>query len=215
MGFAQSTMSFTTWQVLAGPLPAHRQDLVDGLVRGRIGGIDVDVGRDRAAGFAVYDDPLDTAFTEANTFFDPLVAFCFRMDRLTVPPSTLKLYVRRRLAENLAATRRERMPRAERDELAEQVRHDLLKRAVPAIQAFDVVWDVPSGRLRLFTTSAAVREEFLPRAREVLGLELRALDTVGVLESRLDGHALEEAFHLLPTRFGGPGSVGFGDGEDE
>jgi hypothetical protein len=213
MGFAQNTMSFTTWQVLAGPLPEHRQDLLDGLVRGRIGGIDVDVGRDRASGFAVYDDPLETGFTEANTFFDPVVAFCFRMDRLTVPPSTLRLYVRRRLAENLAATRRERLPKAEREELAEQVRHDLLKRAVPAIQAYDVVWDMPSGRLRLFTTSASVREEFLARAREVLGLELRALDTVGVLESRLDERELEEAFHLLPTQF--RGSIPGVTGEDE
>jgi len=213
MGFAQNTMSYTTWQVLTGPLPEHRQDLLDGLLRGRIGGIDIDVGRDRSAGFAVFDDPLETGFLEANTFFDPLVLFCFRMDKLTVPPSTLKLYVRRRLAENLAATRRERMPRAEREELAEQVRHDLLRKAIPAISTYDVVWDVPSGRLRLFTTSAAVREEFIARCREYLGLEMRCLDTVGVLETRLDERELEEALHLLPFRFGTGGSLA--DGEEE
>ena len=207
MGFATSTMSYSSWQVIQSPLPEHRQDLLDGLVRGRIGGIDVDVGRDRAAGFTVFDDPLETTFLEGNVFFDPLVLFCFRMDKLTLPASTLKLYVRKRLQENLAATRRERMPRVERDELTEQVRHDLLKRAIPAISAFDVVWDVTSGRLRLFSTSAAVREEFVTRCHEFLGLELRALDTVGVLESRLDEHELIEALHLLPFRFGTGGSL--------
>lgn len=213
MGFAQNTMSYTTWQVLTGPLPEHRQDLLDGLVRGRIGGIDVDVGRDRTAGFAVFDDPLDTGFLEANVFFDPLVLFCFRMDKLTVPPSTLKLYIRKRIGENLAATRRERMPRVEREELIEQVRHDLLRKAIPAIAAYDAVWDVASGRLRLFSTSAAVREEFVARCREYLGLDLRAMDTVGVLETRLDEHELIEAFHLLPFRFGTGG--GLADEEEE
>jgi hypothetical protein len=213
MGFATSTMSYTTWQVLAGPLPEHRQDFLDGLVRGRIGGIDVDVGRDRAGGFAIFDDPLNTGFLEANVFFDPLVLFCFRMDKLTVPASTLKLYIRKRLNENLAATRRERMPRAEREELIEQVRHDLLRKAIPAIAAYDVVWDTVSGRLRLFSTSAAVREEFVARCHEYLGLEMRCLDTVGVLESRLDERELIEAVHLLPFRFGIGGALA--DGEEE
>jgi len=213
MGFATSTMSYTTWEVLSGPLPEHRQDLLDGLVRGRIGGIDVGVGRDRAAGFAVFDDPLETGFEEANVFFDPLVLFCFRMDKLTVPPSTLKLYIRKRIAENLAATRRERMPRAEREELIEAVRHDLLRKAIPAISTYDAVWDMSSGRLRLFTTSAAVREEFVARCREYLGVELRAMDTVGILETRLDERELEEAFHLLPFRFGTGGALA-GDEEE-
>ncbi|HOI11958.1 MAG TPA: hypothetical protein PK313_15865, partial [Myxococcota bacterium] len=118
MGFSSNTISYTTYEVLQAP-PDWKEAVVEGLRHGRIYAIDIDAGRDKAAGFAVFDDPLNTDFAPENCVFDPLVLFAFRMDRLTVPASTLKLYVRRRLAENLAATRREKMPREERDELAE------------------------------------------------------------------------------------------------
>lgn len=207
MGFNNSTISYTTYEVLQAP-PDWKEAVVEGLRQGRIYAIDIDAGRDKAAGFAVFDDPLETEFTPENSVFDPLVLFTFRMDKLTVPASTLKLYVRKRVTENLAATRREKMPRDERDELAEQVRTDLLRRAIPAIAAHDVVWDTASGRLRLFSTSAAVCEEFLVRAREFLRLELRAMNTVGVLERYLDERDLHEAYHLLPATFLAPGANG-------
>jgi hypothetical protein len=215
MGFQNNTVSYTTWEVREAPGPDLKEAVVDGLSRGRIYSIDIDAGRDRAAGFAVFDDPLNTDFSPENVLFDPLILFSFRMDRLTVPASTLKLYVRRRVNENLAATRREKMPRQERDELAEAVRHDLLRRAIPAIQAYDVVWDTASGRLRLFTTSNAICEEFTARIREFLGLEIRALNTVGILESRLDERDLEEVYHLLPASFAAPGFGGGNPGEEE
>lgn len=207
MGFNQSAISYTTYEVLQAP-PDWKEAVVECLRQGRIYAIDIDAGRDKAAGFAVFDDPLNTEFEPENCVFDPLVLFSFRMDKLTVPASTLKLYIRRRVQENLAATRREKMPRQERDELAEMVRTDLLRRAIPAISGTDVVWDTASGRLRLFSTSTVVCEEFLARAREFLQLELRAMNTVGVLERYLDERDLHEAYHLLPATFLAPGANG-------
>lgn len=203
MGFLQRSVSFFTFEVLGGPLPDHRQDLLDGLVRGRIGPIDIDLGRDQAAGFALFEDPLETDFREANVFFDPLVAFTFRMDRLSVPPSTFRLYLRRRLAQVLAERRATRLRREEREEIEEQVRMELLRRALPAIIAHEVVWDVPRRRIRIFSTSAAVREEFADRARNHLGLVLRPLHLQGVLEGELTPEEYERVLTLLPSRFGG------------
>ncbi|HOU52373.1 MAG TPA: hypothetical protein PLQ97_00380 [Myxococcota bacterium] len=203
MGFLQRTVSFFTWEVLDGPLPDHRQDLLDSLVRGRIGPIDVDLGRDQAAGFARFEDPLDTEFTEATVFFDPLVAFSFRMDRLSVPPSTYRLHLRRRIAETLASGQKSRLRKEEREELAERVRMELLRRCLPAITAHEVVWDVPKRRIRLFTTAARVREEFADRARKDLGLTMRPLHLQGVLEGGLTPEEYERVLSLLPSRFGG------------
>ncbi len=207
MGFNQNTISYTTYEVLQAP-PDWKDAVVEGLRQGRIFTIDIDAGRDKAVGFAVFDDPLNTDFETEHCVFDPLVVFAFRIDKLTVPASTLKLYIRRRVTESLLATRREKMPREERDELAEQVRTELLRRAIPAITAHDVVWDTATGRLRLFSTSAAVCEEFQVRAREFLQLELRAMNTVGVLERYLDERDLHEAYHLLPATFLAPGANG-------
>jgi hypothetical protein len=205
---APSTITCTTYEVLEVPGPDPSVAVLEGLSRGRIFKIDVDVGHDRAAGFASYEDPLDTDFTADKVFFHHLGLFTFRMDKLSVPASTLKLYVRQRIRLNLEATRREKMPRQERDEITELVKTELLRRAIPAISAWPVIWDTEGARLRLHTTSSAVCDDFVARARDLLGLVLRPLNTVGVLESRLDERDLHDAFHLLPTTFLVPGADG-------
>jgi len=203
MGFLQRTVSFFTWEVLESPLPDHRQDLLDALVRGRIAPIDVDLNRSEAAGFALFEDPLDTDFQEANVFFDPLVVFSYRLDRLSVPPSTYRLHLRRRIAETLAANQRSRLRKEEREELAERVRMELLRRCLPTITAHEVVWDVPKRRIRLFTTATKTREEFQDRARQTLGLSLRPLHLQGTLEIGLTPEEYERVLSLLPERLVG------------
>lgn len=216
MALPQSTtVSYTVFEVLSEPGPDPAVAVLDGLVRGRIPRIDVDIGHDRATGFAVFGDPLDVEFSADKVFAGDLGLFAFRMDRLSIPASTLKLYIRQRVAQNLAATRREKLPKQEREELAEQVRTELLRKAIPAINAFDAVWDRSTGRLRLYATSQAVVDEFQTRARDGLGLVLRPMNTVGVLEGRLDDRELNDVYHLLPTTYLAVGDedVLYGDGE--
>lgn len=201
MALTKGIVSYTPYRVVGAPGPDWKAAVLDGLVRGRVSTIDVALGRDRTTGFAVFADPLDTDFTEEKVFQDPLVLFCLRVDRLVVPPSTLRLHVRRRVAEVLASTRRQRLSREEREEVEEQVRADLLRRALPAITACEAVWDTRSNRLRLSTTSQAMNDEFVLRAREFLGLELQPLNLVGVLDGRLDEGELDQAYHLLPSSF--------------
>jgi hypothetical protein len=201
MGFTQNSLSYTVYEVVGGAAKDSRDAILDGLQLGRISMIDIDVGHDRATGFAVFDDPLDTNFTAEKVFFDPLVLFGFRVDKLTVPSTTLRLYVRKRVNENLAATRREKMPKNERDAIKETVHSELLRRAIPAISAVDVVWDTVTNRVRIFTTSTAMNDEFVSRCRDRLNLELRPLDLVGVVDARMDETEAHEVWHLLPTSF--------------
>lgn len=190
--------SWVPFKVLSGStIPG---DIIAGLTRGRITSIDVDVGQSSKAGFAEYDDPLSTAFDVADVIFGSMVLFVHRVDSLVVPPATLKAMTRKRVAENLAATRRERMPRVEREELAEQVRNELLKRAVPKMVMTAVAWDFGSATLRLYSTSSTVREDFLHRAQEHLGLELRATDIVGTVAT-MEPETQEDLYHLLPVSF--------------
>ncbi len=201
MGIARGVVSYTPYLVEGALGSDWKAAVLDGLIRGRVTTIDAGLGRDKAIGFAVFSDPLDTDFTEEKVFADPLVLFSLRMDRLVVPTSTLRLHVRRRVAEVLEATRRHRLPREEREEIEEQVRTDLLRRALPAITACEVVWDTRSGRLRLASTSPAMGEELMVRMREFLGLELKPLNLVGVLETCLNEDEVEQAYRLLPTSF--------------
>ncbi|NOZ02855.1 MAG: recombination-associated protein RdgC [Deltaproteobacteria bacterium] len=216
MGFVANTCSYTPYQVAGDKGPANREGLLKGLTRGRLTPIDVDLGHDNSTGFAVFDDPLDTEFTEEKVFFDPLVLFCLRIDKLTVPPSTLRLHVRSRVNAVLTATGRARMPRTERDEIAEQVRGELLRRALPTISAYEVVWDTSTGRVRLYSSSQTVNEDFATRFRDDIGVGLTPMNTVGILETHFKPDDMEKVYRLVPSTFVAvnPGA-GLHEGDDQ
>ncbi len=192
-----------TYQVVDTDLPRDeiRRKILEGLTVGRIGAIDVELGHDHATGFALFEDPLSTEFSEGEVFYDPLALFSFRIDKLSVPANTARLYIKRRVQERLDSTRRMKMPREEREEISDGVKMELLRRALPSITAIDVVWDMNAGRIRFHSTSAAANEEFLIRFNQYIGLKLRMMNGVGILESRLDERELDQVWHLLPTSF--------------
>jgi len=202
MGFNNQTVSYVTYRVTEDVNGEElRQSILRGLTVGRISPIDVDLGHDQSFGFATFEDPLQTEFTEQNIFFDPLAVFSFRVDKLAVPAGTLRIYTRKRLQDRLAASSRSRMPREERDELSEQVRLELLRRALPSINAVDVIWDMARGIIRFYSLSQSLNEAFLVRFNQFLDLKLQAMNPVGILESRLDEREIEQVWHLLPTSF--------------
>lgn len=217
MGFVNNTISYVTYQVIDKDIPRDelRRRILDGLTVGRISSIDVELGHDHTAGFALFEDPLSTDFSEGEVFFDPLVLFSFRLDKLNVPANTARLYVKRRVQERLDSTRRTKMPREEREELSDGVKLELLRRALPAINAIDVVWDLNSNRIRFYSTAAAMNEEFLVRFNQHVGLKLRMMNGVGILESRLEERELDQVWHLLPTSFRLGAPITFGGNEPD
>lgn len=207
MGFLQNTVSFTTYRLPKAPDGDLRQTVLEGLQRGRVSTIDIDLGRDRSSGFAVFENPLSSEFEEGNIFFDPLIAFAMRMDKLSVPPSTQRLYIQQRIRENLLTTGRAKLPKQEREELTEQVRLDLLRRAIPAITVADVIWDMRTSMIRLYSTSTALNDEFMDRFHHIFGIHLIPMNTVGILESILDERSLHDVYYLLPTSFLAGGEI--------
>lgn len=201
MGFVTGTSSYMPYQARGKTGPSSRESLLQGLTAGRITPIDVELGRDRAIGFSTFDDPLDNEFTVEKVFFDPLAVFCLRIDKLSLPATTLRLHVRSRINEALSATGRNMMPRSEREEITEQVRGELLRRALPTVNAYEVVWDTSTGRVRLYSTSQAVNEDFVTLFKDNLDTGLQPLNTVGILESHLKQAELETVYQMMSTTF--------------
>jgi len=215
MGFARGTGSYTPYLVRGADSKTGRDAVIEGLARGRISPIDVALGHDRSTGFSVFDNPLDLEFSVDKVFFDPLVLFCLRIDKLSVPPSTLRLHIRSRVNEVLAARGSRGLPRSQRDDISEQVRGELLRRALPAIGAYEVVWDTSIDRIRLYSSSPAVNEEFALLVREYLELDIQPMNTVGVLEHGLEGEEMDTVYHMMPTTFVAANPAAAGPREDD
>lgn len=195
MGFLQKQVSFTTYKI-ESPFEIDIGQIIKGLEKGRISEIDVSQGKDRTVGFAVFGNPLDVEFTEEKVVFETLILFSFRQDKLTIPSSTLKLYYQQKVKEKMIATRRERLRREEMDEIKEKVRIDLLRRALPSINAFDCVLDVRNRTLRIFTTNRSILDEFSTMAKEFLGLEIFEDNMVRVMEDNFSQEDMDRILRL-------------------
>lgn len=200
MGFVKGSVSFTPYRVIRQTV-CDLEYILAALNAGKIGTIDIDLGNDHACGFATFEDPLSTDFRIDNFLFEDLVLFSFRMDSLDIPAETLRLHVQRHIQERLSSSRRQKMPREEREEIVNVVKLDLLRRAIPKSKAVDVIWQMGTGTLLFASNSTKLNQAFLIRFMEHFDINLMRMNAVGIIESRLEELVRNDVYHLLPTSF--------------
>jgi hypothetical protein len=123
-----------------------------------------------AAGWVGIHDPLATELFPADLFYQQYLAVGFRWDRRVVPPKLL--FLERRRAETARRAERgdERLGRAERKAIREEVEARLLLRALPVPRLFDCVWNLDTGRLYFTGKLRAAREAFTELFRQTFGV---------------------------------------------
>ena len=134
---------------------------------------DTEPGADDATascGWVGVHDPLFTAFTSADLFFQHHLVVGFRYDRRAVPAKLLFLERRRAEAVRLAELGYQRLPRVIRNEIKEEVQARLMLRALPAPRLFDCVWNLDSGRVYFTGKAKVMREAFQDMFRETFGV---------------------------------------------
>jgi DNA recombination-dependent growth factor C len=192
-------VTFVTYRVSQIP---SEDEIFEGIVRGKIGKVDLALGKDRTCGFAMFQNPLSTDFSKEDVFFQGFVFVSFRIDKYVVPASTLRLYVKERIESILKESGRQRIRKEEREEITKEVRNSLLSRALPAINAYKVIWDTDKRALRLFCTARGVRDEFEAWAHEFLGITLSPFNMATIVGDTLGQGARQKALKLLPVTFG-------------
>jgi len=121
---------------------------------------DVDAGEVESEGFVVFDELLNTEFSEASeqSFVGAYVIVTFRKDRLRVPSAYFKALVEAELANICARTGKDMVGRTQRTAVREEIERMLLKRALPAVQKAEVVWSLQDNAVRIFAGSAGLVE---------------------------------------------------------
>jgi DNA recombination-dependent growth factor C len=146
---------------------------------------DIDDNYDEiSAGWVSVNDMLDGEFDNDSWRVGDYLLLSLRVDERKVPAATLKKLV---LKETKRIQRERQIPRLSRDhqnEIKEMVRLNLLKRAVPQPAVYDMAWDLNSGILLFFSTSA----------NPLSALEQIFHQTFGV-------HIVQQVPYLLAQRF--------------
>jgi len=113
-------------------------------------------------GWAQVDKPDDASFEIPSEFWrDNFIVFSLRRDQRKIPAAVLKSHAAREEGLFLAQNPNlRRAPKHKRDEIKEQVQLRLMTRCLPVPSTVDVVWDMKSGILTLYSLGTKVVERF-------------------------------------------------------
>ena len=127
-----------------------------------------------AIGWCVIERPFDLDFQPDRIFYDRFVQLGFRVDKWRIPGVLLRSQVADEEQRMLSRAGREKLTRAEKEDIKLRVIGRLRKKILPTSRAFDVLWDLDAGTVLLFTHSARTTEEFAALFETTFGLELQA-----------------------------------------
>ena len=170
MGFLSASSSIVRFEARA-PRAVDRNAFCEAVNRESFREHDEDgLPRQEAFGWVSIHDPLVVELEPSDIFFQQYAMLGFRYDRRVAPAKLLRLECRRAEAERREQLGLERLGRAVRREIKEEIAARLLLRALPSPQIFECVWDLDSHTLYFTGKSRAPREAFASLFRDTAGV---------------------------------------------
>lgn len=207
VGLFSGSISYRRFTVV-GELPDnYRNDYLDAVQARAHKEIEVSSDDERAVGWVVCGDLLDTNFTMEKLFIGDVLALTLRVDTLRIPSSALSLYLKQAEREFAAATEKEKLSKRDKEEVKDRVLKALRKRQLPSIKGFDLAWSVNDGVLRLWTHNKTVTDDFMGLFQDTFGLRLvprTPYTAIGELE--MEEAVADAALAIEPADFTVPAS---------
>ena len=162
MGVYANTVSITQFAV-TGELPKHELfEWFSGKLSGHVFQSIENSTEESSEGWVLVDKPDNASFDVPSEFWrDNYIVFSLRKDQRKIPAAVLKSHAGREEGLFLAQNPNlRRTPKHKRDEIKEQVQLRLMTRCLPVPSTVDVVWDMKSGVLTLFSLGTKVIDRF-------------------------------------------------------
>lgn len=135
--------------------------------------IDVGSPPEEVEGWVRHDNVMDVDFSDRNTWsYSDYIIFSMRIDTRKIPP---KLLTAKTKAAALAWAEEhgvERVPASVLTEIRESVKDALLRRALPKLRVFEVIWNVSGGYVLFSSTADNLCDRLRKRFYRTFGLKL-------------------------------------------
>lgn len=174
MGVSRGALTFTRLFVQGKPPKDLRKRYLEAVRLRKFTPLAPEDEASEAIGWCVIERPFDLDFQPDRIFYDRFVQLGFRVDKWKIPGVLMRSQVADEQQRMLARAGREKLTRAEREDIKLRVIGRLRKKILPTSRAFDVLWDLDAGTVLLFTHSARTTEEFAALFETTFGLELQA-----------------------------------------
>lgn len=172
MGVSRGALTFTRLFVQGKPPKDLRKRYLDAVRLRKFTPLAPEDEASEAVGWCVIERPFDLDFQADRIFYDRFVQLGFRVDKWRIPGVLLRSQVADEEQRMLSRAGREKLTRAEREDIKLRVIGRLRKKILPTSRAFDVLWDLDAGTVLLFTHSVRTTEEFVALFQKTFGLEL-------------------------------------------
>ncbi|MCB9787737.1 MAG: hypothetical protein H6744_13725 [Deltaproteobacteria bacterium] len=205
MGALNGGITATAYYV-EGELPKDfRESFITALEARRFRDIDVDSDQEESLGWVDMRDPFETELDLERVLWGNYLQLGMRQDTLRVPGAVFKLHLQRAVRLESNRLGKERLTRAEEDEVRDRLEKELRRRILPSIRSYDLVWNIDRGEAWFFTSNKRMNEIFQDFFTETFGMVLIPRNVYSQLErAGMTTEDLERAAMLEPTVFAIP-----------
>ena len=196
MGFASKTVNICQFRVVGieETTPAQAIEIVGrGLTQNAF--VSIDKGSDEvSSGWVQMEDMESTDFSNINDYQrEDYLFFALRRDQRKISSAVLKRKLEQASTEFLAEhPSLKRVPKQRREEMREAIRGSLMAATFPTPSSYDIVWDLRTHTVSLFTTSTKIAEQIQSLFTVSFeGLRLVPLSPFERARQLLEGHHRE------------------------
>jgi DNA recombination-dependent growth factor C len=175
MGLVHGSGSFTRF-VVEGTVPeSYLEDFPNRISRFAFRNIDQTSDQERSVGWVNIMDMFDNRLGALEYLKEPCIALSLRVDVRKVPSRALKQYCREAEEKVKVSEELEFLSKKRRQEIKEQVKSELIKRAIPRSQAYDMIWNLHASTVIFGSLSTTLSDEFSEFFLQCFGLHLSAI----------------------------------------
>jgi len=197
MGLLRGSASFSRYFVNGIPPENYLDEYTNNITRYCFRGFDESSDAERSIGWVSVMNIFDAAFEQRQFHMHPYLSLSFRVDTRSVPGNALKQHCLEAEHKIKIMERLDYIPKERRKELKDFTLNQLIKRAIPRTNTYDMIWNVETSMLIFGSTANRICDEFtelfyktfdlklfpvFPYSIAAMNLEREGIDT-GALDS--------------------------------
>ncbi len=160
MGALEGSLSFKTYYVEGEPPNDFQKDYLARLQKHFFQPLSPVGDDERTIGWVPTQDPMAAEMKRENVFFNQFIVFSLRIDKWAIPTAWLKAKMNQIIAERYPDPEKKLSKRI-KNEIRLEVTTDIKQHIIPSMKIVDVVWNFTERKLRFWSNSKSVCDEFI------------------------------------------------------
>ena len=200
MGLLSRTVSFVRYSV-EGLLPDNFWDFAaERIARFSFQDID-DTFDEYSIGWVAIDNMFDSSFAHASYAVGNQIVLAMRIDERKVSATLLKKFTLKEEERVKKEHRAPRLSRGHREQIKEDVRLQLVKKALPMPSVYELSWNLADNTLLFYSTSAKAQSILEDFFKDCFGLSILLQVPYSTATNLLDHSELESLKEIQPEIF--------------